>query len=255
LLIPWTWCSKSGLLEENLAHIYVEIYSKNIPKEFILSYRTNYGSNECQNWVVKLPWIVEDIVFSIKYVINEAIFDGYSTYPIGEYEIIYFGKVKYDKLLLSEKYKYSLSLLNHYSIDSYRPDSIDRLFWASYQRRIGNGGDVVTWITSDIEHNINICHPDIVEEFIKDYPNIKLLTEELIIGDNKFVKIFTPNILDQYDERQMVEFMIQRNNDCIHIAFYLEAYYLDRGDAITPNLLSLMETEITNIMSTFKWRE
>ena len=148
-----------------------------------MQYYTDKNFVECKNWVIKLPWIIDNIYFRIKYTINEEITDGYSTYPPGEYTITFFGRVKYEKQLLSEKYDFGFTLpsdSNYDTVSYYRPDGTDKIFEALYPKQIDNDA-IELQISAFVEETSIGCKSRINEQLNLIDPNVEITTDYIKI--------------------------------------------------------------------------
>jgi hypothetical protein len=256
LLIPWSWCTGTGFLNDNLSHIQVKYIFNviEVPESLFYKYTTDKNYVECQHWVIKLPWIVDNIHFRIKYIIDKEISDGYSSYPKGEYTISFIGRVNYDKQLLSEKYGFGFTLPSDSKYDTvsfYRPDGNDKIFETLYHNQIDNG-DIESNISAFAEITKNGCKSKTIEEITLMDKNATITTEYVTINEIYFTKIFTPNNFgEKGKERQIIEYMTLRKDICVHL--YVELGINYRGVDPTPNLLNIMKNEILEIVSTFRW--
>ena len=206
LLIPWSWCTSTGLLKENLTHIQVKMLFDviEVPDRLYLQYTTDKNFVECKYWVIKLPWIIDNIYFRIKYTINEEISDGYSTYPPGVYTITFIGKVKYDKQLISEIYGFGFTLpsdSNYDTVSYYRPDGTNKIFEVLYHKQVNN--DAIELQISSFAEDTDIgCKSKIYEQLKLFDTKVEINTEYVTINDLYFTKVYTPKLFWRKGKRK-----------------------------------------------------
>jgi len=252
LLLPWLWCAKTDQMADNLKHLKVEflVDEEVLPDTNILQYSSANPpvGFECRNWVTKISWGVKNnYSFSIRYTLDETIFDGVSSYPAGVYELKFRVDTLYKKRFVSEKYGFSFTFPPDIDTRKYYPGGNEFIASLSLdQRDIPNTDIVITsYISVWVEPQTDSCHlKPIGSDETRDKP------EQVMIGNTSFTKIY--GTLDGV--LQNVEYMTYDSNICIHLYASFIFCSFDHG-CVAGNGFPYMQGDLDRIISSFEWIE
>lgn len=255
LLLPWLWCAKTDQMTDNLKHLKVEfifdrVREKALPDANILQYSSANPpvGFECQNWVTKISWSVENnYSFTIRYTLDETIFDGVSSYPAGVYELKFRVDTLYKKRFVSEKYGFSFTFPPDIDTQEYYPNGskgIASLYLD--ERDIPNTvSSIRSYISVWVEPQTDSCHPKLIGS---DKTPVK--TEQVMIGNTSFTKVY--GIVEE--PTQEVEYMTYNSNICVHLRAAFSFCSFDNG-CKSGNALPYMQGDLDRIISSFQWIE
>lgn len=252
LLLPWLWCAKTDQMADNLKHLKVKfiVDEKALPDANILQYSSTNPpvGFECQNWVTKISWGVENnYSFAIRYTLDETIFDGVSSYPAGVYELKFNVDTLYKKRFVSEKYGFSFTFPPDVSAWKYDPNASEEIASLSLdQRDIPNSDTVISSPLSVwVEPQTDSCNPRLIGS---DAMPVK--TEQVMFGNISFTKVY--GIVDEFS--QNVEYMTYNSNVCVHLSVAFSFCSFDNG-CKAGNALPYMQGDLDRIISSFQWIE
>lgn len=250
LLLPWLWCAKTDQMADNLKHLKVEfiVDKKALPDANILQYSSANPpvGFECQNWVTKISWSVKNnYSFTIRYTLDETIFDGVSSYPAGVYELKFNVDTLYKKRFVSEKYGFSFTFPPDIEVGKYDPNASGHIASISLDQRDIPNGDILSFITISVEPQTDSCHPKLIGS---DKTPVK--TEQVMIGNTSFTKVY--GIVEE--PTQEVEYMTYNSNVCIHLNASFSFCSSDYG-CRAGNALPYMQGDLNQIISSFQWIE
>lgn len=255
LLLPWLWCAKTDQMADNLKHLKVEfivdvVREKALPDANILQYSSANPpvGFECQNWVTKISWSVENnYSFTIRYTLDETIFDGVSSYPAGVYELKFRVDTLYKKRFVSEKYGFSFTFPPNIDTQKYYPSGSE--FIASLyldERDIPNTvNSIRSYIYVWVEPQTDSCHPKLIGS---DETPVK--TDQVMVGSSFFTKVY--GIVEE--PAQEVEYMTYNPDVCVHLSAVFSFCSFDNG-CRAGNALPYMQGDLDRIISSFQWIE
>jgi len=249
LLLSWLWCAKSDQMAENLKHIMVKMG----PASSILQYDSPNppAGFECRNWVTKIIWGVEyESSVSIRYTLDETIFDGVSYYPAGVYELRIHVIKQYEKRFFSEKYGFSFVVPPDVSIFDYDSANDKTIFSLELPRVYKPSSHIHSTVDGWVEAQTDTCHPRLIGS-----EKIPVETTQVVLGGNSFTKVYNPSGTRE-NGTQDVEYMTAGTDFCVHlyVRMMICANSWDEGGCSEPNnVLPEMQGDLDRIASSFRW--